>query len=157
MRRWPSLASDARSRAGWWGVMMSTTLPLPSSPHCAPMTTMFLDMSCPSHSLEALGRVREDVGHPEHALAAAAQIEREQLAGGRARAADHQHVAHALRARVIDGFFEPATDDVPSDGRPEIPQPSGQGQRRRLFGGEVDDEEIGSRQLDGHLLALHDG
>src|SRR5256884_3433038 len=155
---WPALLPpEKRTTTSTCGVMMSTTLPLPSSPHCAPMTTMFLDMSCPSQSLETLGRVREDVGHPEHALAAAAQIEREQLAGGRARAADHQHVAHALRARVIDGFFEPATDDVPSDGRPEIPQPSGQGQRRRLFGREVDDEEIGSRQLDGHLLALHDG
>src|SRR5260370_27850987 len=154
---WPALLPpEKRTTTSTCGVMMSTTLPLPSSPHCAPMTTMFLDMSCPSHSLETRGRVREDVGHPERALPAATQIEREQLAGGRARAADHQHVAHALRARVLDGFLEPATDDVPSDGGTEIPQPSGQRQRRRPSRRAVDAEPIGSRQLDGHLLGLHD-
>src|SRR2546423_653503 len=71
---WPALLPpEKRTTTSTCGVMTSTTLPLPSSPHCAPITTMFLDMSCPSHSLEALGRIREDLGHRQRALAAAAR------------------------------------------------------------------------------------
>src|SRR2546426_964807 len=155
---WPALLPpEKRTTTSTCGVMTSTTLPLPSSPHCAPITTMFLAMSCPSHSLEALGRIREDLGHRQRALAAAAEIERQQLAGRRAWTAGDEHVVHALGARIFDRFFESTTDDVARHRRPEIAKASRQGQRRGFFRREVDDEEVGSRQLDRHLLALHDG
>src|SRR2546427_11819493 len=141
---WPALLPpEKRTTTSTCGVMTSTTLPLPSSPHCAPITTMFLDMSCPSHSLEALGRIRQDLGHRQRALAAAAEIERQQLAGRRARTAGDEHVVHALGARIFDRFFESTTDDVPRHRRPEITKASRQGQRRRFFRREVDDEEVG--------------
>src|SRR5262249_58635047 len=65
---WPALLPpENRTTTLTWGVMTSTTLPLPSSPHCAPMTTMFLDMPPPSHAFEALRRVPEYVGHRQRA------------------------------------------------------------------------------------------
>src|SRR5712664_4005234 len=131
---WPALLPpEKRTTTSTCGVMMSTTLPLPSSPHCAPITTMFLGMSRPSHSLEALRRVRQDLGHRQHPLAAPLEIQRQQLARRRARTADDQDVAHALRPRIFDGFLEPTTDDVPRDRSAEIPKTSGQRQRRCLF------------------------
>ena len=50
---WPALLPPwYRTTTLTWGVMISTTLPLPSSPHCAPITTMFLGMRPSSHTLE---------------------------------------------------------------------------------------------------------
>src|SRR2546425_11686110 len=131
---WPALLPpEKRTTTSTCGVMTSTTLPLPSSPHCAPITTMFLDMSCPSYSRKARGRIREGLGHRQRALAAAAEIERQQLAGRRARTADDEHVVHALRARVLDRLLEAAADDVARHGGAEIAEAPRQGQRRRLF------------------------
>jgi len=66
-------------------------------------------------------------------------------------------VPHPLRARVLDGLVEPAADDVARHRRAEIAEPPRQRQRGGFLGREVDDEEIGARQLDRHLLGLHDG
>src|SRR5213594_1110293 len=110
---WPALLPpEKRTTTSTCGVMTSTTLPLPSSPHCAPITTMFLDMSCPSHSLEALGRIREDLGDRQRALAAAAEVERQQLAGRRARTAGDEHVVHALGARIFGRCCATTSADV---------------------------------------------
>src|SRR5919204_3754023 len=69
---WPALLPpEKRTTTLTCGVMTSTTLPLPSSPHCAPITTMFLDMPLPSYALEALCRIREHVGHRQRALVVA--------------------------------------------------------------------------------------
>src|SRR5437867_4656592 len=92
---WPALLPPwKRTTTSTCGVMTSTTLPLPSSPHCAPTTTT-LGMSGPSQLSEVLQRILEYVGHGQRPLSALLEIDREQLAGRRARAAHHEHVAHA--------------------------------------------------------------
>src|SRR5262245_29390298 len=118
--------------------MTSTTLPLPSSPHCAPTTTMLaIARSCAQLLEEATG-FAEHLAHVELALAAAAQLEIEQVASSRARAAHHQHPAHALGPRVGQRIVEAPGDDVAGHRRAEITQAPGQGQRRRLLRSEID-------------------
>src|SRR6185503_14090487 len=109
---WPALLPPwKRTTTFTCGVMTSTTLPLPSSPHCVPTTTM-LGMAVPSCFSKMLLRTFQHVGHRQRPLGAAGQVERQQLAGLRARAADHQHVAHALGARVGDRLLQPAANDI---------------------------------------------
>src|SRR5258706_8511559 len=140
------------------GVMMSTTLPLPSSPHCVPTTTMF-GMSAPASLFSAQGEISfgrvEHGGHRQHALGAGGKVDREDLTGRRALAAHDQHVTHAVRARVCKRLREPAAHDVARHGGVAIAQPTRQRQRGRLLPGEVDDEEIRSRQRDVDALRRH--
>src|SRR2546430_9614514 len=143
---WPALLPPwKRTTTFTCGVMTSTTFPLPSSPHCAPTTTM-LGMALPFRLGEMLFRTLQHGPHGQRTLAGPGEIERQELVGGRARAADHQHVAHGLGARVGQRVFQPAADDVARHRRPGVAQPAGQRQHRRLLAREVDDEEVRSRQ-----------
>src|SRR5262245_51091841 len=120
------LPPEKRTTTFTCGVITSTTLPLPSSPHCAPITTM-LGMIAPSSRFSKIlpGSIQHR-GDRQRPLAAAGQVERQQLAGLRPWAADHQHVADPLRAGVGDRLLEPAADDIAGDRRAAIPQPAGQ-------------------------------
>src|SRR5262245_6051616 len=109
---WPALLPpEKRTTTFTCGVMMSTTLPLPSSPHCAPITTM-LGMAAPLCFVEVPFRMLEHVAHAERALPAPGQVQRQQLALAGARTADHQHVPHALGAGVGQRVLQPAADDI---------------------------------------------
>src|SRR6185295_4047736 len=121
--------------------MTSTTLPLPSSPHGVPTTTM-LGMTAPSCGFsKMLLRTLQDLADRQRPLGAAGQVERQQLAGLGARAADDQHVTHPLGARVGDRLLEPAADDIARDRGATVAQAAGQRQGYRLLRREVDDEE----------------
>src|SRR5436190_8253609 len=97
---WPALLPPwKRTTTSTCGVMTSTTLPLPSSPHCVPTTTM-LGMAVPLDDRKVPFRMLEHVSHRQRTLPAPRQVQCQELVGRRARAAHHQHVAHALRARV---------------------------------------------------------
>src|SRR5947209_6887772 len=149
---WPALLPPAkRATTFTWGARMSTTFPLPSSPHCVPTTTM-LGMA---HSSEKASGVHQDFRHGQDALGTVREVEREEFLGLRARAPDDQDVAHALRARVGDRLLEPATDDVARDRRTRVAQPPRERQRRGLVPREVDDEDVGPRQRDSDALRLH--
>src|SRR5882672_53853 len=138
---WPALLPPwKRTTTFTCGVMTSTTFPLPSSPHCVPTTTM-LGMAVPLDSLEVPFRMLEHVPHRQRALPAPGQVQGQQLAVRRARAAHHQDVAHALGAGVGQRVVEPAADDVTGHRGSAIPKSAGQRERRRLLAREVDDEE----------------
>src|SRR5882672_676604 len=109
---WPALLPPwKRTTTFTCGVITSTTFPLPSSPHCAPTTTM-LGMALPLRLGEMPLRLLQHVSHRQRTLAAPGQVQRQQRIGRRARAAHHQHVAHALGARVGQRVFQAAADDV---------------------------------------------
>src|SRR5688572_913466 len=154
---WPALLPPLyRTTTSTCGPMMSTTLPLPSSPHCVPTTTM-LGMLRTSRVFEVpIGR-RENLSHDERALAAPDEVHRQQLTGVGSRTADDEDVPRALGARVRDRLVEPAGNDVPGDRRAQVPEAPGQRQRRRLLRGEIDDEEIRAGHVDDDPLRLHDG
>src|SRR5512132_1434659 len=91
---WPALLPPwKRTTTFTCGVMTSTTFPLPSSPHCAPTTTM-LGMTVPLGFPEMPLRMLEHVPHRQRTLHAPRQVQRQELVGRRARAAHHQHVTH---------------------------------------------------------------
>src|SRR5882762_4809862 len=151
---WPALLPPAnRATTFTCGARMSTTFPLPSSPHCVPTTTM-LGMA---HTSERARWVGQEVGDRERALRSVREVDREEPVGGRPRAPHDEHVAHPLGARVRKRLLEPAADDVASDRGAEVPQPPGERERRGLVRREVDDEEVGPGQRDGDALGLHDG
>src|SRR5262245_41913936 len=104
--------------------MTSTTLPLPSSPHCMPTTTM-LAMTTPRAGEEP-GRRLQHVAHGERALVARDQIQGEQLTPARARTADHEHPPHTLSAGVVQRFLQPTADDVARHRGPQVAQAPGQ-------------------------------
>src|SRR5439155_641623 len=107
---WPALLPPAkRATTFTWGARMSTTFPLPSSPHCVPTTTM-LGMA---HSSEKASGVHQDFRHGQDTLGTVREVEREEFLGLRARAPDDQDVAHALRARVGDRLLEPVDREEP--------------------------------------------
>src|SRR3989441_530858 len=134
---WPALLPpEKRTTTFTCGVMTSTTFPLPSSPHCVPTTTM-LGMADPPNVCEMPLRMLEHVPHGQRALAAAGQVQRQQLIGPRARAAHHQHMVHALGAGVGQRVLQAAADDVAGHRGPGVAQPAGQRERRRLLGREV--------------------
>src|SRR5512145_2801161 len=92
---WPALLPPwKRTTTLTWGVMTSTTLPLPSSPHCVPTTTM-LGMPLSPQLGEVRGRALQHVAHNQRPLALVAQVEDEHLPRSRARAADHEHAPRA--------------------------------------------------------------
>src|SRR5213078_5380154 len=98
--------------------MTSTTLPLPSSPHCIPTTTM-LGMA---DTREEASRPFQDLRHRQDALGAVREVQRQERIRTGARAPDDQDVAHALRARVGHRLLEPAADDVARDRGAEVAQ-----------------------------------
>src|SRR6266446_10967573 len=116
---------------------MSTTLPLPSSPHCVPTTTM-LGMASTS---ESAFWMLEDLTDRQHALRSIRKVHRDALGRPGARVADHQHLADALRPRVGDRLLEPAADDIARDRGAQIAEPARERERRGLLSSEVDDEE----------------
>src|SRR5207249_6443155 len=130
---------------------MSTTLPLPSSPHCVPTTTMLGMASSPEYALWML----EDLAHGQHALRSIRKIHRDDLARLGARVADDEGLTDALRPRVRDRLLEPAADDIASDRSAQVAEPARQRERRGLVWREVDDEEVGPRQRHGDALRLH--
>src|SRR5437870_12419709 len=106
---------------------MSTTLPLPSSPHCVPTTTMLGMASSPEYALWML----EDLAHGQHALRSIRKIHRDDLARPGARVADAEGLTDALRPRVGDRLLEPAADDIASDRSAQVAEPARQRQPRR--------------------------
>src|SRR5206468_9274440 len=149
---WPELLPPAkRATTFTCGASMSTTLPLPSSPHCVPTTTMLGMAFTPEYTLWML----EDFIHGQHALRSIRKIHRDDLARPGARVADDEHCPDALRLRVGDRLLEPAADDIASNRGPQVTEPARQRERRRLVPSEVDDEEVGSRQRHGNALRLH--
>src|SRR5919201_6293436 len=67
---WPALLPPwKRTTTLTWGVITSTTLPLPSSPHCAPITTM-LGMPALLELGEVSLRMVEHLAHGQRPLAA---------------------------------------------------------------------------------------
>src|SRR6185503_19007899 len=152
---WPALLPpEKRTTTLTCGVMMSTTLPLPSSPHCAPITTM-LGITALLAPPEVGLRVVQHLAHRQHPLVSARQLQRQQLVGPRARAADDQHVAGPLCAGVGHRLLELPGEDVARHRGATIPQPPRQRERHGLLPREVDDEEVGPRQLDLHALGVH--
>src|SRR4030095_9743713 len=152
---WPALLPpEKRTTTLTCGVMTSTTLPLPSSPHCAPITTM-LGMPVPLKVREMALRTVQHLPHRQRALAARGQVERQELVGLGARAAHDQRVPRPLRASVGDRLVEPTGEDVARHRGTPVAQPASQRQRHRLVAGEVDDEEV--RPGQGHVdpLGLH--
>src|SRR5262245_35423683 len=135
------LPPEKRTTTFTWGVITSTTLPLPSSPHCAPITTMFGMAALlirrglrplrapPVHLDEVPLRMVQHVAHRQRALAAAHQVHRQQLLGARAGAAHHEHVAHPLGARVGDRLVQPPADDVARHRDPAVAQAARQRER----------------------------
>src|SRR5688572_21762991 len=113
---WPALLPPwKRTTTFTCGVMTSTTLPLPSSPHCVPTTTM-LGMAAPLRFGKMPLRMLQHIAHGQRPLGAVSQIERQQLLGRCPRAAYHQHVAHTLRPGIGQRVLEPAADDVAGHG-----------------------------------------
>src|SRR5712692_4489880 len=148
---WPALLPPAnRATTFTCGVRRSTTFPLPSSPHCVPTTTM-LGMAHPSKEARRIG---QELGDRERALGAAREVDGEEPVSPRLRASHDQHVAHPLGARVRERVLEPAAHDIARHRGAEVAQPPCERERRRLVRREVDDEEVGTGQRDGHALRL---
>src|SRR3989441_7143571 len=153
---WPALLPPwYRTTTFTCGASTSTTLPLPSSPHWVPTTTMLGMAGLPPRPHQLLGRLqrRPDL---QHALGAVGEIHHQHLARARARAADDEGSGHALGPRARQRLLQTAADDVARDRDSQIAQAPRQRQRRRLLAREVDDEEVRARQLDGHPLRFHD-
>src|SRR5215470_19054146 len=146
------LPPEKRTTTFTCGVITSTTLPLPSSPHCAPTITM-LGMTCSSHARKVPGGICEDLGDGHPALTAPLERDDAELSSRRARLADDEGAAGALLARVGERFLDGAAQDVPRHGRPRVPQPSRQLEGARLVRREVDDEELRPRRQRRHALA----
>src|SRR5436309_14315241 len=150
---WPALLPPAkRATTFTCGASMSTTLPLPSSPHCVPTTTM-LGMASTS---EYLLWMFEDLADRQRALRSVRQIHRPDLARPGGRVADDEDLPHPLGPGVGDRLLEPAADDVTSDRGAQVAEPPRQRERRSHITGEVDDEEVRARQRHRHALRLHD-
>src|SRR5215467_12710060 len=145
---WPALLPPAkRATTFTCGASMSTILPLPSSPHCVPTTTM-LGMAATS---EYAFWMFEDLRDPQHTLRPVREIHRHHLLRAGARMADDEDLTDPLRSSVRHRLVEPAADDIPRDRRPQIAEPSRQRERRGLLTREVDDEEVRARY--GHRHA----
>src|SRR5436853_2889458 len=84
---WPALLPPAkRATTFTYGASVSTTLPLPSSPHCVPTTTM-LGMASTS---EYLLWMFEDLADRQRAIRSVRPIHRHDLARPGARVADDE-------------------------------------------------------------------
>src|SRR4029450_5171561 len=130
---------------------MSTTLPLPSSPHCVPTTTMLGMASTSEYALWMI----ENLADRRRALRSICKIQRDDLPRPGARVADDQDLTDALRPRVGDRLLEPPADDIASHRGPQVAEPARQRERRGLVPGEVDDEEVRARQRHRNALRLH--
>src|ERR1700741_1660156 len=101
---------------------MSTTFPLPSSPHCAPTTTM-LGMSATSRNRKMLGRIREQRADRHGALMATREIVHADQDGvPLTRTPDDEGPPGALLVRVRDRLLERPPDDIAGDGPTEVAQ-----------------------------------
>src|SRR5215467_4616561 len=86
---WPALLPPAkRATTFTCGASMSTILPLPSSPHCVPTTTMLGMASTSEYALWML----ENLHHRQHALRFVPQMHRHHLPSRGTRVADDQHL-----------------------------------------------------------------
>src|SRR5207245_1903987 len=122
MRRLPSLASEARSSAGWYGRIRWAFLEMKR----LPSSTMPRWTSDSIYWISGAGAVRAQVP-------------------GRVTGPDQdEDQARPRRARVPDRLLEPAGDDVAGDGGAEVTEPPREREGGRLLRGEVDDEELGS-------------
>src|SRR6267142_1692757 len=114
---WPALLPPAkRATTFTCGASISTTLPLPSSPHCVPTTTMLGMASTFKYALWMV----EDLSDPQHALRSVRKIHRDDLTRPGARVTDDEDLPHALSSGVGDRLLEPAADDVAGDRGAEI-------------------------------------
>src|SRR5215510_3717828 len=100
--------------------MTSTTLPLPSSPHCAPTTTMLAICHSCAQLLEVPPGLTEHLAHVQFALAPAGQLDVEQPARPGAGATHHEHPAHPLGPRVGQRLVQAPGDDVAGHRGPQI-------------------------------------
>src|SRR5712691_10996970 len=145
---WPALSPPwYRTTTLNWGVSTSTTLPLPSSPHCVPTTTM-LGMV---HSSPACGQILEYLLGPlqhlrdrDRALPPVGHLDHQRFAVASERAADDQRAGGALAPRAGQRLGQRAAHDVAGHRRAEIAQPARQRQRRGLVGRGIHDEEVGT-------------
>src|ERR1700687_604325 len=105
---WPALLPPwKRTTTSKCGVITSTTLPLPSSPHWAPTITM-LGMTRTSYLRKMAHRVGQDLGRRRAPLAAlAVQRDHPHQLGVRSRLADHECPAGALLPRVRERLVDP--------------------------------------------------
>src|SRR5690242_11862540 len=125
---WPALLPpEKRTTTLTWGVMTSTTLPLPSSPHCAPITTM-LGIALLLHVHEVPVRLLQHLADRQCLLSSTRQVERQELLGPRAGTADDQYPARPLRLRVGERLRELPGQDIAGDRGAAIAQPAGQRQ-----------------------------
>src|SRR4029079_14730045 len=78
---WPALLPpEKRTTTLTWGVMTSTTLPLPSSPHCAPITTM-LGIAPLLDVREVPVRLTQHTSDRQRLLSSTRQVQHQQLLG----------------------------------------------------------------------------
>src|SRR5262247_284501 len=132
---WPALLPPwYRTTTFTCGVSTSTTLPLPSSPHCVPTTTM-LGMTPTSreileHPLRSLQHLRD----PDGPLRAPGEVDHQRLTLARAPAADDEHAGGALAPSVGERLGQRAADDVARHRGAAVAQAPGQRERRRLVG-----------------------
>src|SRR5262249_37831108 len=100
---WPALLPPAkRATTFTCGASMSTILPLPSSPHCVPTTTMLGMASTSEYALWML----ENLRHCQHALRSVRERQRDHLARPAARVPDDQHLTDPLRPSIRDRLLE---------------------------------------------------
>src|SRR5712692_11765687 len=115
---WPALLPPwYRTTTLTCGVSTSTTLPLPSSPHCVPTTTMLGMIHSPParasrqilEHLLGLLQHRPDLDRP---LRPRGEVEDQRLALARPRAADHEHADRALAPGIRQRLGQRAAHDV---------------------------------------------
>src|SRR4029453_10663205 len=124
---------------------MSTSLPLASSPHWAPTTTM-LGMATLHETGEVPNGIGEEIARGDEALAtplpARLEVQHAHLVGATARATDHPHPARPPPARIGERVLQPPADDVPRHRRAEVAIAPGDGEGLGLVRGEIDDVEV---------------
>src|SRR5262245_46801981 len=112
---WPALfPPEKRTTTLTWGVMTSTTLPLPSSPHCAPITTM-LGITPLLHLCEVPLRLLQHVTDRQRLLSPTRPVQRQQLLRPRARAADDEYAPRPLSPRILQRLVQLPREDIAGD------------------------------------------
>src|SRR6266849_2910073 len=151
---WPALLPPAkRATTFTCGASRSTTLPLPSSPHCVPTTTMLGMVPTSEYAL----RMVEDLPDRQYALRFVRELHRHDPAPPGAGMADDEDLTYTLGPSIGDRLLEPAADDVAGDRGAQIAKAARQRERRGLLRREVDDEKVRPRQRHRDALRLHDG
>src|SRR4030095_6474159 len=117
MTVWPALLPPwYRTTTSTCEASTSTSLPLASSPHCAPTTTM-LGMTTLLEPGEVPGGIGEQLTRAQHALRPALSFRTKSEygngVGAASRFAEHEHPARALLPRVGERVGQSPADDTP--------------------------------------------